>query len=485
MAAMVARTRAPPRLKLVKNKSPRSVMTATAAPTPAAPTPAAKAARLVGTVRYVARTYRTLSDMRGGRLTPSEAGAALARDASAQGVVVIKMCQAVSARRDALDPDLADALAAVQDRVTVPEPGPPPVVPGYRIDPAPVASASIADVYRGVRVKDGLAVAVKRRRDGVSEAVATDVPMLAGVMFAAAALGLPGARNIAELVRESLPMLRRETDFREEARATERFGELFQDVGWLRVPRVVRADEDVLVTTWVDARPLRRVRGPNPALARRLMDLYIRMLDAGLVHADPHPGNVGVRSDGTIVLYDFGATLDVGPDVKDHVVKGIVAGVTRDAEGLLAALEGLGAVRVPAGRRLAARSALRRALDGDVHTTLAAAPEFSSSDPATRLVSFDARFVYLVRTFTMINAACVALDPAFEYDYARWVSGNALGGAAGLARDVAAAPGTLRSMHADMELFQSAVLDQMAAARGLARWAALAALAAFALGRVV
>lgn len=435
--------------------------------------------RAAQTVRFVGSTYRTLRAMKARAVSPEVAGGRLAADAADMGPLYVKMAQFISARRDALDPEFVDALAVVQDRLPCGADPAPPRLEGYRFEPRPIARASIADVFRGVRLRDRRRVVLKRRRAGVRERVLADLPLLLGVMTAAAALGLPGALNMAEMIRESEPMVLGELDFRLEARAQEEFAEMAGARGgeeggatspasspvrvpWLVVPRVLESGEDWMVSEYVPSRRLDEVAPPNAPLAGRLMDLYMTMLDLGFVHADPHPGNLGVLPGGRVVLYDFGAVLRVDPGTKARVAGLLQAGLTRDAEGVVAALEGMGVLRVRPGQRATVRRVVRRLLapGADVHGELQRTPEFA--DPGRRVVAFGRTFVYLTRTLTLIEGSCRALDPGFEYDYARWADAPGLAPGLGeLARDAASIPATMRTMATDMEEFQARVVEEI------------------------
>ena len=60
-------------------------------------------------------------------------------------------------------------------------------------------------------------------------------------------------------------------------------------------------------------------------LATDLIDVFAEMiLYDGLFHADPHPGNVHVQADGTIVLLDFGMMGTITDDMR----KGFMGVVT-------------------------------------------------------------------------------------------------------------------------------------------------------------
>lgn len=398
--------------------------------------------------------------MKRGRISPSEAGHALAGAVSNMGPLYIKLAQFISARKDALDPAFADALAAVQDDIAVQDDAAPPAIDGYEVDPRPIARASIADVFRGRRTSDGAAVAIKRRRSGVKSTMTTDLPLLAGVMGVCGALGIPGAQNMHELIMQSWAMVVNELDFRNEAASIEEFRGLFADVEWVLLPRVWHASETVMIMEFLPARKLRDVRGPNPALARRVMDLYMMMLTSGLMHADPHPGNLGFCADGTVVLYDFGAMLRVDVATKEHVTQALQAGVTRDPGRMLAALENLGVLTVQPGQRSAVRRLVRRVLNGDVHAELRDAPEFASRNQ--RIVKFSTEFIYITRTLTLIDGICRTLDPDFEYEYARWVDApNGLDTAMEVMQHAASLPSAVTTMQLDLEEFQMRMVQDI------------------------
>lgn len=417
--------------------------------------------RAVQTVRFVARTYRTLAALKGKAISSRAAGETLASEAGGMGPLYTKMAQFMSARKDVLDAEFVDALAAVQDNLDMAQAPDPPVLPGYDVDPRPIARASIADVYSATRTHDGAHVAVKVLRRGIRQQIQQDLPLLSGVMYVAAVLGVPGALNVYELITQSSELVLRELDFRLEAAAAEEFRATFGDVRWLVVPRVISVSQAQLVTEFVPSRKAAQVVGPNPALARRLMDLYMLMLGKGFVHADPHPGNLGFRANGDVVLYDFGAVIRVQEGVQETVARALQAGLTKDAEGVVRALEDLGVVSVQPGQRAAVRQLVRRALSGDVHGELRDAPEFASRNK--RVVRFGTTFIYLTRTLTLIDGLCRTLDPAFEYDYSEWVDApDGATVALGVLRDAASLPATIATMQSDMEAFQARVADEMA-----------------------
>ena len=85
------------------------------------------------------------------------------------------------------------------------------------------------------------------------------------------------------------------------------------------VPHVVAATEHVLVSEWMDGTPLAKIIAEGSSEDRnRAGVLLVRFLfsgpaRAGLLHADPHPGNFRLLDDGRLGVLDFGA-VDRLPD---------------------------------------------------------------------------------------------------------------------------------------------------------------------------
>lgn len=419
------------------------------------------AARTLETVRFVGRTYRTLQDAKAHRLTPGGAGERIARDVARMGPLYIKMAQFISARRDAINPEFVEALSLVQDRVPSGTATQPPALAGYSFEPVPIGSASIASVFKGTHVLSGEAVVVKQRRAGVKEQITIDLPLLLAVMTVASLCGVPGARNMCELIEESRSMLLSELDFNQEARAQTEFRNLMQDIPWLIVPRVMVAAEDFMVSAYVPSHHLREVQGPNAALAQRLMDMYMTMLDRGFVHADPHPGNVGILRGGRVVLYDFGAMLRVDPSTKEEVARLLQSCLAKDADGAMARLERMGVIRIKDGKRTAVRQMVRKVISGNMHQELQSTPEFT--DNHKRVVAFGQTFIYLARTLSLVDASCRALDPDFSYDFSKWIDSTA--DMTEVVRDVISIPATVHTMQQDMEEFQTRIMQEIDASR--------------------
>jgi ubiquinone biosynthesis protein len=184
-----------------------------------------------------------------------------------------------------------------------------------RFDTEPLAAASIAQVHRA-QLKDGTEVVVKIRRPGISETIAADLRLL-GRLAALAEAELPALKPYRPqlLVRELARSLQREMDLASECRSAERIAAHMAGLPWIVVPKVhwEFTKERVNVQDFVDGIPGHETARLDAAgLDRRLLAqrgaqaVLKQIVEDGLFHADPHPGNVFYLPGNRIAFVDFG-----------------------------------------------------------------------------------------------------------------------------------------------------------------------------------
>jgi ubiquinone biosynthesis protein len=237
------------------------------------------------------------------------------------GTTFVKLGQLLSSRPDLLPDVYIDELLHLVDAVPpTPFDELEPIVREdigldvfVRIDPEPIAAASIAQIH-GALLHDGREVVVKIRRPGVLEQVELDLTMLRSTA-ATAERHSETARllQLDALADELETHLRAELDLAEEASNTELVDELVRDFRDVIVPRVVRpyVTERVLVLERVRGDKVAPGHGLDPEraamLAREFFRAYIHQVCMhGIYHADPHRGNVFLTDDGRLALLDFG-----------------------------------------------------------------------------------------------------------------------------------------------------------------------------------
>ncbi|MDP2022502.1 MAG: AarF/UbiB family protein, partial [Hydrogenophaga sp.] len=184
-----------------------------------------------------------------------------------------------------------------------------------RFDVEPLAAASIAQVHRA-QLHNGTEVIVKIRRPGITETIEADLRLLAR-LAAIAEAEIPALKPYRpqQLVRELARSLKRELDLASECRNAERIAANLVKLPWIVVPKVHWAytKERVNVQDFVggiagnqldqlDALGLDR-----SLLAKRGAQAVLKQIvEDGLFHADPHPGNVFYLEGNRIAFIDFG-----------------------------------------------------------------------------------------------------------------------------------------------------------------------------------
>jgi len=280
--------------------------------------------------------------LRGGRrseLATAEGRARLARSIRLAledgGVTFVKLGQVMSTRRDLLPAEFIAELSRLQDDAPqVPWPQVEAVLRAElgagvdevftAFDRAPIAAASIAQVHAAT-LASGDRVVVKVCRPDVGAVVGQDLDI---VLRLAARLqrGTSWGRGVGavELSRGFADALREELDLRIEARnmTSVATAAAARGQGLVRVPAPYQplCGEKVLVMEYLDGHPLAAAAAAAPAdvrteLARGLLDsLLCQVMLDGTFHADPHPGNVLLLTDGTLGLLDFGSVgrIDAG-----------------------------------------------------------------------------------------------------------------------------------------------------------------------------
>jgi ubiquinone biosynthesis protein len=229
------------------------------------------------------------------------------------GLTFVKLGQVLSTRADLPPPVFVDELSRLQDQVAPADPaaverelaeelGRPVAEVFAEFDREPMASASIAQVYRA-RLHSGEDVVVKVRRPGVAKVVERDLDIVARV---AASLDLRArwARSlgVVELAEGFAAALTEELDFRVEARNISAVSAAYTGTA-VSLPAVFPelSSERVLVMRRLDGAPVRDAIGAvdderRGALARALLDCVLRqVLLHGVFHADPHPGPVAAN----------------------------------------------------------------------------------------------------------------------------------------------------------------------------------------------
>lgn len=276
----------------------------------------------------------------------------------------MKLIQMLSTRNDLLPGDALDILRATQSSV-------PPM--DYKLiaqqmrrefskspdqlfasfEPEAFAAASLGQVHRA-RLKTGEEVAVKIQYPGVDATVEQDLgnlKLLLRTLQAVAGDVFRQKIDTKTIYSELEERLREELDYVNEARNINEFRRLLAGDSDIMIPRVVRelSSRRVLTMTYLDGYPLANVFGEqsDPKLrtwvARKYYKLVWRqILEFGVLHTDPQPGNYLVTYHPRLAILDFGSVRHFSDQVRHSSLQLAQAIVNGDDRGVAAALIKLG-----------------------------------------------------------------------------------------------------------------------------------------------
>ncbi len=370
------------------------------------------------------------------KVPPSESALPqrLRRTLDRLGPTFVKLGQALSLRRDLLPDTYLSALRGLQDHA---EPfasdlaqteierelGRNITATFSSFERVPIAAASIAQVHRA-QLHDGRAVIVNVRRPDIRSRIDRDMRMLIRVLRVVVML-MPGLSRLqpVRLVDEIWINLRRETDFRLEARSVQRFVEAFKERTDVFIPPVIEdlCGEGILVQIRSHGRS---IDGPavNPdgsRLAAVLVDFYPQQFFVvWLFHGDPHPGNLFVMEDGRLCFHDFGLVGFLDHHTRRNLAMFLQAFIVQDAGWMLDAAIDLGLI---AGRL--DRALFTRGME-EILADYVALPlkDWSIAQAFLRVarlgnagnVVIPYQLLVLMRALFLVESALRTLDPALN-----------------------------------------------------------------------
>ncbi len=211
----------------------------------------------------------------------------------------------------------------------------------------PIAAASIGQAYKA-QLKDGATVIVKVQHANIEQTAQIDLDIirrltkLVGFFF-----DIKGIEYVYTQVRK---MIEEELDFEQEARSMLIIGENIKAIEGIIVPTLYPdfSTKRVLVSGFCegvkisDTKQLDEWKLDKRSIANRLIEAYCQMVfQDGFYHADPHPGNILIQENGTIVLLDFGAVAELDPKMQKGIPQLIEAAVKNDSETIIRILSEL------------------------------------------------------------------------------------------------------------------------------------------------
>ena len=155
-------------------------------------------------------------------------------------------------------------------------------------------------------------------------------------------------------------------------------------------------------------------------LATKLQRIYLQMIiQDGVFHADPHPGNLAVAEDGSIIFYDFGMSSTVDPFIQDKIVEFYIAVANQDIDAILDTLIDMGTLSPSADRKVMGEVmelAIADARGDDIEqyrvNQIIEQVESTIYEFPLRLPR---NLALVLRVATVVEGVCVTLDENFDF----------------------------------------------------------------------
>lgn len=207
------------------------------------------------------------------------------------------------------------------------------------IEAQPIGSASIAQVHRAT-LTSGEQVAIKVKRPGIESTVTADLRILNHIAQLLES-EIPESRRYypVQMVQYFARSLEKETDLTAERRNMQHFASIYNQQQQIHIPQTYAtySNRQILIQEYIDDTLLKNLtlsswsKQQRHNLAATLVDIILDMiLQHGLFHADPHPGNILVRNDGRITLIDFGLIGRLSQQRHQEIITLIHALLERD-----------------------------------------------------------------------------------------------------------------------------------------------------------
>ncbi|BAQ64321.1 AarF/ABC1/UbiB kinase family protein [Geminocystis sp. NIES-3709] len=280
------------------------------------------------------------------------------------GPTFIKIGQALSTRPDLIPLEYVEEFSQLQDRV-------PPFLSeeaitiielelGDKLDNifldferVPIAAASLGQVHKA-KLPNGEKVVIKVQRRGLEKLFNLDFQVLKNIINFVDRV-IPGMRKyeLKLIYQEFFEILFSEIDYLKEGENADIFRYNFQDDDRIIVPKVYweYTTKRVLTLEYLpgikinDKETLREKGIPIKPLIELGICTYLKqLLEDGFFQSDPHPGNMAVNMNGSIIFYDFGAMAEVKGLAREQMVQTFFAMLRKDADQVLDTLVYMGLI---------------------------------------------------------------------------------------------------------------------------------------------
>ncbi|MDB9314671.1 AarF/ABC1/UbiB kinase family protein [Spirulina sp. CS-785/01] len=355
------------------------------------------------------------------------------------GPTFIKVGQLFSTRGDLFPIEYVEELSKLQDRVPafsyeqaaaiMEEDTGKSVSELFRsFDLTPLAAASLGQVHKA-QLHSGEEVVVKVQRPGLKQLFTIDLAILKRIaQYFQNHPRWGKGRDWMGIYEECCRILWEETDYLNEGRNADTFRRNFRQVKWVQVPRVHwrYTSPRVLTLEYLPGIKISHYEALEAAglnrqlLARLGAEAYLQqLLNDGFFHADPHPGNIAVAPDGSLIFYDFGMMGQIKANVREKLMQTLFGIAEKDADRVVDSLVELGAL-APVGDMGPVRRSIQYMLDHFMDQPFEEQSVTEISDDLYEIAydqpfRFPATFTFVMRAFSTLEGVGKGLDPDFNF----------------------------------------------------------------------
>ncbi|MFN7851272.1 AarF/ABC1/UbiB kinase family protein [Anabaena sp. AL09] len=278
------------------------------------------------------------------------------------GATFIKIGQTLSTRADLLPLEYIEALGTLQDQVPAfssqeainmieSELGKPLQFIYKEFEFNPLAAASLGQVHKATLYSNE-EVVVKVQRPGLEALFNLDFKILLQLIkFCNKYFAGVRKYNLQSIYNEFFDLLFQEIDYIQEGKNSDKFRDNFHGYPRIIVPKVYWQYTTTKILT-LEYKPGIKI---NDKAALEACGINIhqvnetgiccylkQLLQDGFFQVDPHPGNMAVNPDGSIIFYDFGMMAEIGILDKDQMIKTFFAILKKDSNEVVNTLMSMG-----------------------------------------------------------------------------------------------------------------------------------------------
>jgi len=355
------------------------------------------------------------------------------------GPTFIKAGQLFSTRADLFPVEYVDELSKLQDQVPAftyeqvaniieTDLGKPLNKLFRHFDPVPIAAASLGQVHKA-QLHSGEEVVVKIQRPGLKQLFTIDLAILKKIANYFQNHPKWGkGRDWLGIYDECCRILWLETDYLNEGRNADTFRRNFRSQNWVKVPRVYwrNTSPRVLTLEYLPGIKISHYEALEAAgLDRKLLaklgaKAYLQqLLNDGFFHADPHPGNLAVSPDGSLIFYDFGMMGEIKTNIREKLMQTLFGIAEKNGDRVVSSLIELGALE-PIGDMGPVRRSVQFMLDNFMDKPFEEQSISQISEDLYEIAydqpfRFPATFTFVMRAFSTLEGVGKGLDPEFNF----------------------------------------------------------------------